>query len=135
MICYGMILENSFWDEISIFDFYPIFENIEGWWLNPIYPLLKAPPFSSKRPQFADGIAKSQSPERGADAASTRELSRSEGHIDLKCRFITSTTKQSQERCFTKAGAWTGAAEVSSRHTDRHWSYSMSDFHAISGII
>ena len=88
--------------------------------LNPT--AMRSSSFSRKRPQFADGIAKSQSPEWGADAASTRELSRSEGHIDLKCRFIASTTKQSQERCLAEPGAWTGAAEVSSHYTERHWS-------------
>ena len=30
MICYGMVLEKGLWDSISIFDFYPIFESIEG---------------------------------------------------------------------------------------------------------
>ena len=96
---------------------------------------IRSSSFSRNRPQFADGIAKSQSPEWGAEAAKILELSRSEGHVNLKCRFIASTTRESQERCLADPGAWTGWADANSHQTDRHPSKSLSDFHAISGII
>ena len=87
---------------------------------------MRSSSFSRSSPQFEEGIACSQSPECGAEAARILAWSKLDGHIESRRRFNTSTTNPSQERCFTAAGPTTGAAEVHSDQCERHMSKSVS---------